>query len=469
MSEGDRQLRGYELHCVLGESAGVTLHLARQNISGRDVGVQLLDPPLVRLPGFVNRLAAVAAQVAPLRHPRVVATEEVAVGDQVAAVVTEATVAVPLSDLLTEGEGLPLASAMAVVDDVLRAVGAAHTAGLVHCGIAPDRVVVDADGGAHLDGFAMARAMALTGGEVGAPLPGYSSPERLGGVLPDGQGDLYATAALAHRLLAGTTPSPGASAPVPTLPALATVLTHALAADPQRRYPSAAALRNALIGTVQQLLGADWRQGSDLAGRAQERLRAVGALAPEAPPAPAAPAPPVATPPTLPPPSYLPPPPPRTAAPPPPKRRHWGRIVLAVLAVLLLVGGGGAAAAILLTRGSSTSDSTTQSTSATPAALVVGNDLTVTMDKTQTGDCITDYVFTAGGSLSGSGQLVYHWEQSDGYKSPDTTIVITNQVGLAIVQHWRFTGHRSGSATMTFVVTAPQARTASKTFDTTCP
>ncbi|HEY6379025.1 MAG TPA: hypothetical protein VI316_07575, partial [Candidatus Dormibacteraeota bacterium] len=212
------------------------------------------------------------------------------------------------------------------------------------------------------------------------------------------------------------------------------------------------------------------RAGSDLAGRAQERLRAVGALSPDPPPAATPPAPaPVATPSPLPPPSYLPPPPPRTMAPPPPKRRHWGRIVLAVLAVLLLVGGGGAAAAILLTRGSSAGDSTTQSTSATPAALVVGNDLTVTMDKTQTGDCITDYIFTAGGSLSGSGQLVYHWEQSDGYKSADTPIEITNQVGLAIQQHWRITGHRTGNATMTFVVTAPQERTASKTFDTTCP
>jgi serine/threonine protein kinase len=401
----------------------------------------------------------------------VVGTEEVVGGDQVAAVVTEAAIAVPLSDLLTDGDPLPLPTAMAVVDDVLRAVGAAHAASLVHCGITPDRVVVDADGGARLDGFAMARALALTGGDVGAPAPGYSSPERLGGVLPDGLGDLYATAALAHRLLAGTTPSPGASAPIPALPALATVLTHALAPDPQRRYPSAAALRNALTGTVHQMLGADWRSSSDLAPRARERLRAVGALAPPAvPPPPSAAATVLPVPPATPPSRYVAPTPPRALPPlvaPPPPRRHRGRTVLAVLAVLLLVGGG-VAAAVELSRGNSSSGGSS-STQSTPAPLVVGNDITISMQKSQTGDCITDYVFTAHGSLSGSGTLVYHWEQSDGYKAPDTTIVITNQVGMAIDQHWRFQGHRTGSATMTFIVTAPQARSANKTFDTTCP
>lgn len=485
MSDGDRQLRGYELRTRLGAARGVTLYLALQNVSGRDVGVQLLDGTLVRLPGFVNRLAAVAAQVAPLRHPRVVATEDVVVGDQVAAVVTEAAVAVPLSDLLTGEEPLPLVTAMVVVDDVLRAVGAAHAAGLVHCGISPDRVVVQADGEARLDGFAMARALALTGGEVGAPVPGYSSPERLGGVLPDGVGDLYATAALAHRLLSGRTPSPGTAAPIAALPALTEVLGHALAADPRRRYPSAAALRNALTGTVHELLGPNWRHGSDLGRRAEERLRTVGALAP--PPAPAPPPPPVAVAvapppgaaaatmvPAVAPAASSPPPAPRPYAPAPPpyprQRRRRGRMVALIVVLVILLGGGAAAAAVLLTRGSGGGGSTsTGSTTSSPAALQVGNDLTLAMQKTQTGDCITDYTFTAGGSLSGSGTLTYHWEQSDGFKTQDTSITITNQVGLGIVQHWRFQGHRNGNATLTFVVTAPQPRTVAKTFDTTCP
>ncbi|HET9050920.1 MAG TPA: hypothetical protein VFO60_04405, partial [Candidatus Dormibacteraeota bacterium] len=262
------RLRGYEADRHLGSGARVAYWIGRRSGDAAAVGLSVVDPAIAALPGFSQRVTAVVRQVAPLRHPRVVGSIEVAAGDGALAIVTEAVDGVLVSGLLRPGELLPAATAAQIVDDVLRAVGAAHAAGIVHCGILPERVLVTAAGEVRLDGFAAARAFALTGGEPGAPPPGFSSPERLGGSLPDGVGDLYASAALAHLLFTGAPPRPGTAAPVPALPAMQPALAQAIAVDPQRRFPSASALRGALTAAVADALGDDWRGQSDLAPRA---------------------------------------------------------------------------------------------------------------------------------------------------------------------------------------------------------
>ena len=474
----ERTLRGYTMVRELGRTVGASLHLARRNIDGRDVGLQFLDPELAAMPGFPPRLAGVAAQVGPLRHPRVVGTDEVVVGDRVAALVVEPVVGIPLSALLEEGVPLSPTEAMVVIDDVLRGVGAAHAAGIVHCGICPERILLPADGEARLDGFALARAMALTGGEIGAPIAGYSSPERLGGVLPDGFGDLWASAALAHRLLTGRTPRAGAIAPVESLPAVTAVLVQALAADPQRRLPTAAALRTALTEAAAETLGPDWRRPSVLAARLAPALRPQPTAAPsgawtEPRPAPSAPPPPsaravvagAAAPPAA---AALP-----TAWSAPPAEapvtvspRHRGRTLLAAFLVLVLLAGAGVTAAVLLSRGT---NDTTASAPIGPLT-VVGSDIKLDVRRMDSGTCTTDYVASASAPLTGQGNLTYHWEQSGagGGRLGDQTIPITTQPGFNLVEHFGYQGHRTGQVTFTFVLTAPRQQSVSKVVDVTC-
>lgn len=433
----------------------------------------------MRLPGFAARLTAVVRQVSPLRHARVVGSIDTATGDSALAVVTEPVDGIPLSGILVPGEALPPATAMEIVDDVLRAVGAAHAMGIVHCGVEPGRVLITAAGDVRLDGFAMARALGLTGGDAAAPTPGFASPERLGGALPDGMGDLYSAAALAHLLLAGSTPTPGVARPVPALPGMQEILVRALAADPKRRYPSASALRGALASTAAETLGEDWRSGSDLGKRAAEAIAARDAeLAPEesAPP-PLAIEPPPAAPlarPAAPPRHAAPPPRPAAAPRPPPRpvrpgpRERRGRALLFVLLAIVLLGGAGGGAWYLATRSSGST--------APPGPLGVGSPITLDVARsTASGaQCDATFTFTAKGPLRGQGDLVYHFEQSDGHATPDTTIHITTETSFSLDHLWRFQGSMSGSATLTFVITKPPGANAqptkvAKTFDITCP
>ena len=542
------QLRGYEADRHLGSGRHTELWLGRRSGDGVAVGLSVVDTGLLRLTGFAQRLAAVARQVSTLRHPRVVGTVETAAGERSLAVVTEAVDGIPLRALVTPGEPLPSATAMQLVDDVLRAVGAAHAAGIVHCGIDPDRVLVTARGEVRLDGFALARTLALTGGEVGAAARGFASPERLGGSLPDGLGDLWAAAALAHLVLVGTTPVPGAAADIPSLPGLREVLVRAVAADPARRYPSASALRNALTATAAETLGQDWRSGSDLESRATAAITArdqesepaapSSSMAAPAPAAseptpaatvapldlskrPAAPSPagdapaaaataqpprvpeahiPAATAPAV---NEPPAPSPVTVAVPvgaaaaavaasaqtsrparsapareapyPPLRQRRARWPLVLLLVVLVAAGAGGATWLALGRTSPFSSG--NQTAAGTGPLTVGGDVAVAVQRgttpgTDAAACDITYSFTATGSLSGQGNLIYHFEQSNSQQTGDQTIPITNQTSFQLPHQWRFQGHRTGTQTVTFVIVKPPAATGplrvAKEFDTTC-
>ena len=408
---------------------------------GRDVNLQVLDPQLARIPGLSARLTAVAAQVGSLQDPQVVATLEVVVDEGVVAVVTEAVRGVPVSALVDADGTLPAASAIAVAGGVLSAVSAAHGAGLVHCGIVPERVLVQEDGEVRLDGFALARALALTGGEAGAPARGYSSPERLGGTMPDGIGDLYGAAALTHALLIGAPPAPGAAAPVAALPGMSAVLSQAVAPEPAHRFPSASALRDAITSTASQTLGQGWRAASDLAMRARAALGALetAPIAPAEAPAPA------------PPPTVAP-----EVAPPRPRRRRL-RTVLLLLFALLIVAAGAAGGIYALTRSSSS-----------PTPLAIGNDIKLDVTRTATGDCNVSFHFVATGSISGQGQVVYQFIPSDGSASSPQTVSIADEVGFSFDYTYTYTGHRTGPATMTFQISSPVQRSVQKQYDTTC-
>jgi hypothetical protein len=205
---------------------------------------------------------------------------------------------------------------------------------------------------------------------------------------------------------------------------MSAVLSQAVAPDPGRRFPSAAALREAITTTAAETLGPGWRAGSDLAARARGALSATETVDEAAPP----------------------------------RRRRRLRTVLLLLLALLIVAGGAAGGIFALTR-SSTSH----------APLAIGNDIKLDVARTATGDCNVSFHFVASGSLSGQGQVVYQFIPSDGTASSAQTVTIADEVGFSFDYTYTYTGHRTGPATMTFQITSPVQRSVQKQYDTTCP
>lgn len=167
--------------------------------------------------------------MARLSHPCVVAVHDTGEerfedGQLIPYLVMEFVRGATLSELLAEsaasGQVLALDSALALTAEVLSALTASHTAGIVHRDIKPSNVVVADDGAVKVMDFGIARALdgpgaggtvlTATGGMVGTPH--YMSPEQFEGRRAvDGRSDLYAVGVMLFQLISGQLPFDGDS------------------------------------------------------------------------------------------------------------------------------------------------------------------------------------------------------------------------------------------------------------------
>jgi len=172
-------------------------------------------------------------------------------------------------------EPLPAARALALAEGVAGGLEAVHAAGLVHRDVKPSNILLRADGTPVLIDFGLVADLAevaqgrrLTAPNVIAGSADYMAPERLSGSPVDGRSDLYSLGVVLYEMLAGHVPFAGldpletlrahAEVVPPSLPATVPpvareVVEHALAKQPDERYPSAAAL-GAAVGAARRTL-----------------------------------------------------------------------------------------------------------------------------------------------------------------------------------------------------------------------
>ncbi len=159
---------------------------------------------------------------------------------------------------------------VALVVDVLDVLTAAHRNGVVHRDIKPENLFLTREGKVKLLDFGIARLKTLsptrTAGDASFGTPAFMSPEQALGRTEevDAQSDIWAVGATAFLLLSGryVHQSPTAaemivrrgSVPAPKLaslarvpPGIAAVIDRALAFDRAERWPSAQAMRDALV------------------------------------------------------------------------------------------------------------------------------------------------------------------------------------------------------------------------------
>jgi serine/threonine protein kinase len=175
-----------------------------------------------------------------------------------------------LETVLAEGP-LPPARAVPIIEQVAKAVHAAHKVGSVHRDIKPSNILLDDDDFAYLIDFGIARAagetgLTATGGVIGTLR--YMAPERFGTGQADARSDIYALACVLYECLTGSRPFPGDSleqqlaghlaAPPPQpshthpgVPAeLDTVIATGMAKDPEARFATTVQLARAARDAV---------------------------------------------------------------------------------------------------------------------------------------------------------------------------------------------------------------------------
>jgi serine/threonine-protein kinase len=201
-----------------------------------------------------------------VQHSNVVTIHDFGIDGDTPYLVMEYMPGLTLAQAIRDGP-LPVARVVAVMGDVLAGLEAAHDRGVLHRDLKPGNVLfADADRAVLCD-FGVATSpdrgdLTETGVVVGTPA--YLAPERLAGEPATELSDLYAVGVMTYEALAGTAPFHGENAvslayavhhsavtPLRTLrpevpPALASVVSIAMARQAADRFTSARALHTAL-------------------------------------------------------------------------------------------------------------------------------------------------------------------------------------------------------------------------------
>ena len=271
----------YQLEGEVGRGGMAVVYRARDLRLNRAVAVKVLPPELAYDPAIRTRFTREAQTSAQLSHPHIVPIFDVGEKDGIAFFVMALVTGGNLENVLAREPKQPIEEARRIMVEIADALAYAHLRGVIHRDIKPDNIMLDGETGRVLvTDFGIARAMeagarlTITGNAVGTPT--YMSPEQaMGDRDVDGRSDIYSLGVLGYQMLTGRvpftagnsmalllkhvgeTPTPIADLRPEAPKALRDVIERALLKAPEDRWPSAAALRDALIS--ERSPSAAWR------------------------------------------------------------------------------------------------------------------------------------------------------------------------------------------------------------------
>jgi len=413
---GQRLAGRYRLDRLIANGGMAQVWDAEDEVLSRPVAVKLLHSHLAADQSFVARFRAEAIAAARLAHPSIVSIFDTCHDLGREAIVMELVRGTTLRRLLDERHVLDSAEAVAIAIQVADALDVAHRAGLVHRDVKPANILLSDDGRVLVADFGIAKAMAgsdvtLDGMMVGTAK--YLAPEQVQGGAVDGRSDIYALGVVLYEALCGRPPFQGGTdaatamarlhqdplrprqvrAGIPR--SLEQVVMRCMARAPAERYPSASALRAAL-------LAADADTGDDTRPPGPVAASANGATLPAVPSyAARSPYPPQGR-------GWAPDPTPRPAQSPSFAQSERSWLVPTVLIVLVMVGLG--VAALLLGRSHTGHSFVDKVTGQTPPPVAPLKVLSAhTLDPLPVGDGVEDDA-DVGNVTDGNPATTWHTE-----------------------------------------------------------
>jgi tRNA A-37 threonylcarbamoyl transferase component Bud32 len=260
----------YEVRHKLGAGAFGEVYRAHDRLLNRDVAIKRIRLDAFADPGQLEdvkkRFLREAQVAARLRHPNIVTTHDIVSTPSSSFIVMELVGGTTLQATIAARGRLTLAETLAVVEPIGSALDHAHAAGVVHRDVKPANVMIEPSGVAKVMDFGIAKEaggnLTATGLVMGTP--SYMSPEQARGETVDARSDLFSLGCVAYECLTGRRPFEASSVasilvrvltedpPPPDEGALglpagtAAVLSRATAKDPAARFPTAAAMVEAL-------------------------------------------------------------------------------------------------------------------------------------------------------------------------------------------------------------------------------
>ena len=206
----------YRIEALVARGGMATVYVANDLRLRRNVAVKVMHASLAEDPEFVHRFEREAHAAAQLANPHVVAVHDQGRDAETGAIylVMEYVVGRTVREIMASRGMLTEVQALAVLDPVLQALGAAHDAGYVHRDVKPENVLVGDDGRIKVTDFGLARA--IVSSSLSAATQGvligtvaYLSPEQVERGYADARSDVYGAGVLLYEMLTGEVPHSG--------------------------------------------------------------------------------------------------------------------------------------------------------------------------------------------------------------------------------------------------------------------
>jgi hypothetical protein len=265
-TEGTLLAARYAVGKELGRGGYSVVYLARDRSLDTDVAIKLLVPPPAAAALARERMRREVQAVRGLSHSNIVAVHDFLDDGPWSFVVMEYVAGPDLAERVRRRGPLGSEETVRLGREIAQGLALAHRNGVVHRDVKPQNILLDPDGRARLTDFGSARLEGVTGVTRTGGLVGtldYMAPELVAGRRGDGRADLYALGLTLHFALTGRLPERASShAPMPAseeghrpsrlggaprIPVwLDDLVAQATMAAPERRFPSARAMDEAL-------------------------------------------------------------------------------------------------------------------------------------------------------------------------------------------------------------------------------
>ena len=251
----------YEILELIGSGGMARVYKARDHRLNRLVAIKVLREDLSQDAEFRRRFHDESQAVAMLSHPNIVAVYDVSRSSELEYIVMELIDGITLKQYMQKkGNKLNWREALHFITQIVKALGHAHSRGIIHRDIKPHNIMVLRDGSVKVADFGIARVASSTHSTLTQEALGsvhYISPEQARGSYIDSRSDLYSAGVVLYEMITGRLPFEG-DTPVsvaiqhinsiplspreidPSIPeALEEITMKAMAPNPDNRYLSA--------------------------------------------------------------------------------------------------------------------------------------------------------------------------------------------------------------------------------------
>lgn len=200
----------YQILEFIGQGGMASVYRAYDMTLQRDVAVKTLHKEFTGNPAFRQRFQQEARSAANLSHPNIVTVFDFGKHEEHYFIIMEWIKGTDLKTFLLQTSCLSDVQIVDLMTQICFGVGFAHRAGLVHCDLKPQNILLTADFRIKITDFGISRALGSIHPEERTETvwgsPQYLAPELVTGGPPSPASDVYALGVIAYEMFTGKLP-----------------------------------------------------------------------------------------------------------------------------------------------------------------------------------------------------------------------------------------------------------------------